>query len=462
MKQNFGTLAKWLGRVVLGLAVLYVLLLAISGVMLHRAYKAIEHAGRPTHPDDLLAPEIPDYDNAAVLIECAALRLKARRVDFEYIKDFALPESSPDRKATGVATLFYHLNWLNAAQSVDNEFGEQFRARHREVLMTEPLVAEALQILKEACARPTLQFDVDALESSLVSKRTLSQLNDLLRLARILSSRAEIRAAEGDLTGAWDDLITGLRMADLLAQERGNVPLMVRVAILSSQIAQIGTLAEVGLPTDGQYPEIDVLLQSAEDFDLLRAVDMDRFQAEQGIFLHPTFDLELLDSEPKPWHRLAAKYWVRPLRQADHAAYLRNVLTYCEYVQQPFAPEDAVTQAEDIYALPVYAPGTQAISPNVKRKFEVYITRARARVARTALAVLRHHRDTGAFPEQPPLPREEWVDPFTGDPLIYRRIDDDFLLYSVGPDLKDDKGTPTVRGCNLVGDLVWPDFWRSE
>src|SRR5262249_51781472 len=34
------------------------------------------------------------------------------------------------------------------------------------------------------------------------------------------------------------------------------------------------------------------------------------------------------------------------------------------------------------------------------------------------------------------------VDPYTGRPLIYRMQGSDYLLYSVGPDLKDDGGVP--------------------
>ena len=55
------------------------------------------------------------------------------------------------------------------------------------------------------------------------------------------------------------------------------------------------------------------------------------------------------------------------------------------------------------------------------------------------------------------------VDPFSGNPLIYRADGDDFILYSVGTDLKDDggvvatkaSGQPVLWGEN--GDAVfWP------
>src|SRR5206468_3641096 len=33
-------------------------------------------------------------------------------------------------------------------------------------------------------------------------------------------------------------------------------------------------------------------------------------------------------------------------------------------------------------------------------------------------------------------------DPFSGRPLVYRRTGEQFLLYSLGPDMQDDGGTP--------------------
>jgi hypothetical protein len=47
------------------------------------------------------------------------------------------------------------------------------------------------------------------------------------------------------------------------------------------------------------------------------------------------------------------------------------------------------------------------------------------------------------------------MDPFSDKPLTYRRIDDGFTLYSVGPDFTDDGGTP---GRDRKG---WPNNWAQ-
>jgi len=46
------------------------------------------------------------------------------------------------------------------------------------------------------------------------------------------------------------------------------------------------------------------------------------------------------------------------------------------------------------------------------------------------------------------------LDPFSNGPLVYRVTTNAFLLYSVGPDGKDDQGTPLMRGEMEKGDLL--------
>jgi hypothetical protein len=70
---------------------------------------------------------------------------------------------------------------------------------------------------------------------------------------------------------------------------------------------------------------------------------------------------------------------------------------------------------------------------------------AAARCARLVVAIERHRRLLGAFPQR--LADLEWdgarevlVDPFTGRPLQYAPMGDGYVLYSVGPDSTDGGG----------------------
>ncbi len=47
-------------------------------------------------------------------------------------------------------------------------------------------------------------------------------------------------------------------------------------------------------------------------------------------------------------------------------------------------------------------------------------------------------------------------DPHNGEPLVYVRTRDGFVLYSVGPDLKDDGGRPFLPGTEKGDVVIWP------
>jgi hypothetical protein len=59
------------------------------------------------------------------------------------------------------------------------------------------------------------------------------------------------------------------------------------------------------------------------------------------------------------------------------------------------------------------------------------------------------------------LLRADTTDPFTGKPLVYRRTECGFVLYSLGPDQHDDGGTPRPRVSSpqAQGDQGWDLVW---
>jgi hypothetical protein len=71
---------------------------------------------------------------------------------------------------------------------------------------------------------------------------------------------------------------------------------------------------------------------------------------------------------------------------------------------------------------------------------------AEFRCMNTVIAAERHRLATGRWPESlaslaPAFIEAVPTDPYTGEPLRYRRIDDGILIYAVGADLVDNGGT---------------------
>jgi len=89
------------------------------------------------------------------------------------------------------------------------------------------------------------------------------------------------------------------------------------------------------------------------------------------------------------------------------------------------------------------------------------------------IAILRYKQDTGDYPENLEelvtvgYVKELPMDPWSDKPLVYKKTDDNFVLYGFGPNFKDDggkvfygaKGTAMWRGSKDEGDTVfWPVY----
>ncbi len=88
-------------------------------------------------------------------------------------------------------------------------------------------------------------------------------------------------------------------------------------------------------------------------------------------------------------------------------------------------------------------------------------TRGRANLAgtRTVAGILAYRQRNGTLPDSlDQLGTSAVIDPFTGTPLVYERVGDDFRLYSVSGDGVNDGGVHNPRGMDgEPGDVVfWP------
>jgi hypothetical protein len=110
------------------------------------------------------------------------------------------------------------------------------------------------------------------------------------------------------------------------------------------------------------------------------------------------------------------------------------------------------------------------LTPAVRRIIEIGDrVPTNVRAALTMIAIFRYNGDTGRYPQNlnqlvtdgylKQLP----IDSFSDKPLSYRKTEDNFILYSIGPDFKDDDGVSgkdskgRARPWRDNGDTVfWP------
>jgi hypothetical protein len=123
---------------------------------------------------------------------------------------------------------------------------------------------------------------------------------------------------------------------------------------------------------------------------------------------------------------------------------------------------------DHLHGLPWYAIVTKNVLPEMEASFmKVATLDALILTARTGLACRIFKSRTGEYPENlealvPGLLTEVPVDPFTGNPLVYRREGKGFLVYSLGSNLKDDGGRSTWEITQLVMDKDDDWTWRED
>ena len=83
-------------------------------------------------------------------------------------------------------------------------------------------------------------------------------------------------------------------------------------------------------------------------------------------------------------------------------------------------------------------------------------TIATARVTRAGLAILAYRADHGAYPaDLAAVAVPDAQDPFGGGALRYEPRENGFLLYSIGPNLKDEGGQPKPKRESEPDDIAW-------
>lgn len=143
---------------------------------------------------------------------------------------------------------------------------------------------------------------------------------------------------------------------------------------------------------------------------------------------------------PKPWTYHSVDRWFR---------------AYIAEADKPFRGRTAVPLPKDYLA--------HALVPSLDRALlAAEKNQAALRILRLELALQEYRGRHGAYPATlaalaPEIIPAVPADPYSGDPLPYRTGRGGFLLYSVGPNLKDDGGSPfsgDYTRPNTDGDLV--------
>ena len=440
MRKRTVKILKIIAIVLVVLGVIYAIATAVSSAKLRRAYADLEKDGRPMKQTDVIPPEVPDSENAALLYESALLLLKAQPT----------PEGN----------LLEYLGRLSG--TFMKESLEPDKLAELQKLIEQDVVIQALSIVEQGTRRRSCRFDLDYKAGF---NMLMPHLSEMKNFVRMLGAMACLEAEAGRPEAAWNLVHTQIRFADALRNEPVLISLLVRIASIRTSCETIQKVSEVAPPSAEQYRNLESLLSDCEDrTPLVLALDGERLLCGEWAFnlLRNGQARDLTASaggESGLGEVLLSLYSVfKPLSLADHAAYLRIMGEYTRFVQQPYPPNEASDidrKAEQMQSRLHIV--TSMLVPAIGRVNELHRELiAQMRITRAGLALLQDSKTQGPFPDTlEKLKLKDINDPFSKEPLLYQPGPDGFVLYSVGPDEKDNGGSPKEKKQKTDWDIVW-------
>ena len=439
MKKRTSKILKRIAILIVALGLIYAIALSASSAKLRQAYAELKKDGRPMEPADVIPPEVPDANNAALLYESAALLLKAQPAPDENLLEYLGDISDKFIK-----------------ESLESDKLDEFKQ-----LIGQDVVTQALSIVAQGTQRDSCRYKLNYYDGL---NTLLPHLSDLKNINRILCAKVYLEAKTGNPDTAWDLLLTQLKFTDALLIEPVMISQVVRTRMISLSCDIIKKLCEIAPPNVQQSDNIQSLLKDFDDIrPLIHSLDAERLLIGEWVFnlskdeMYKT-NLQYGDEDTGLLHKLIIfGITFKPLLLADHAAYLRFMHDGARFLERelPHTPE----------LIDIMENGIQKKRYLIARMLSVSINRikqihremiVKLRIARAGLPLLQYKQANNAFPttlEALKLPNIN--DPYTDGPLLYKTEGEGFVLYSAGPDKKDNDGSPKQEKQEEDWDIVW-------
>ena len=428
--------------------------------------EAARARGVKLHLTDFERPEIPDAENFAALPMMRAVFANGAK------SPMALPEK--DRPTFGDVRKGERMDWEKwQAYFKDAGFiAETTDSPPREVLRALEHYTPQFQEWSEWKTRPHCRF---ALDLKAGAAMPLPHLSTFQHAAVLFSLRMRAHLALGDSIAASADFREGFQAYNALVEEPTLICGLVRISVLSILIDGIGDGLANHAWTESDLAKIDA------DIATVRMWEDYRFSmsSERGFtnWIH-----EIISKSPPSTRSQfltgIAGMWTGPgpvvIACVPNRIYRDNQLRANQYFDEMqarvsadgmrFDPDGATPSGPETLS------GFDTLYFFLLRQFSSFrlvenkfaLTNARLDQTRLAIAIERCRIARGAIPESlaelvPDFIAELPRDIYTGQPMIYRRKEvGGFLLYSVGPDRRDDGGAFDARNSEKnQPDWVW-------
>lgn len=325
--------------------------------------------------------------------------------------------------------------------------------------------ARVFQFMEEASEKPCFRYGD---WSKNLYDMKIPDAVKMINAIRLLGIDAVFKAEEGHVQEAIDQI----RWAKNLVRKIMDEPLLITGLIAIANMKYLHTCLKQII--SGRELDSATLRTLIQDFDpktwrkkFVRGIQGERVFLMENALAVLEGDMDVLD------YNLGDRifFWImRPATKAD-VLWAQKMfdkvesVTLLPYYEIKKSHKD-ITQ--EIESIPWSFRLSGGLFPNFSSVWlKEAILEAFMGTGKIALACKIYKNQEGYFPENiadliPGILEEEPMDPFTGDPYIYKLQENGFMVYSVGSNEKDDEGRATFQVTKLVTekDDDWP--WRER
>jgi hypothetical protein len=318
----------------------------------------------------------------------------------------------------------------------------------------------ALVLLRQAAREPGCYFDRDYGRPSV--DMLLPELSHLRTAARLLALDARCKAANGDFRRALEDVQAMFAMAEHVSSEPILISLLVSISVERMAIDALQSVFTSGKASAEELAVLNVDAGFRYSRCLERAFRMEEaFELSICCQMGVVWDNRMLYPGTGGGVRGAASVYRVFMLSEDVAALRGAMLKLRGLAALPYyqAKNDLERFGEELKG---HSGGFLArlLMPALFKCAEAAAEGdARHRVVLVALAMSRYRAANDHFPDKLEDLTPDWItavprDPFDGKPIRLKRTDAGLIVYSIGPDITDNGGTP-FDSKKRIGDVTF-------
>ena len=323
---------------------------------------------------------------------------------------------------------------------------------------------DALQFILKASTKPRFKY-VEKWERPGYDLIKISTAINMIQSTRLLGIDAVIKAEDGDVEKAIDQCLAARRFLQSYLQE----PFLISYLVGMACIKQVAVCLD-HIVSDREI-ETEILREILDEWDsypwkegLLWALKSERTLGLETALLYLRGEHDLDVGRGGGFFY----WWFRPIYKSEIIWMTGQYDRLLKEAQMPYySLGDSEELEQRMNSAPWYYKMAGVLVPNaVTVMFKRATLDAMFETARIGMACKIYKNLHGDFPEDladlaPEIIEKIPVDPFTGDPFIYKKQDSSFIVYSIGSNLKDDGGRGTWRITSLVmekdDDWAWKE-----